>query len=275
MLEEIKIRRLAMTQDKAFSLIELLVVIAIVAIIAAILFPAFAQAREKARQAQCVSNERQLGLAFLQYVQDYDETFPAGAVGELSGLEGDAWAGPVNAYAQNADVFRCPDDNGQTTPVVEAGKPYVLVPVSYGYNMNIVMPGGPRGALAALNAPAATVLLAEVSQDYTDVSTTNEAGGGLPEWFAGQPIVPHVSTMTSGTFADDGAMMATNRHQNGSNFLLADGHVKHLRPELVSTGWYLNGGCPSTPAALHDQPTAGCPAGTESPEHFAATFSTL
>ena len=62
---------------RGFTLIELLVVIAIIAILAAILFPVFAKAREKARQASCQSNEKQLGLAFLQYVQDNDEKFPA------------------------------------------------------------------------------------------------------------------------------------------------------------------------------------------------------
>src|SRR6266496_3296806 len=61
------------TRHRGFTLIELLVVIAIIAIIAAILFPVFAQAREKARQAACMSNLRQIGLAFAQYVQDYDE----------------------------------------------------------------------------------------------------------------------------------------------------------------------------------------------------------
>ena len=64
-------------QRRGFTLIELLVVIAIIAILAAILFPVFAKAREKARQITCTSNEKQLGLAFLQYVQDYDETYPS------------------------------------------------------------------------------------------------------------------------------------------------------------------------------------------------------
>jgi len=64
------------TINRAFTLIELLVVIAIIAILAAILFPVFAQAREKARQTSCLSNMKQIGLAAMQYVQDYDETYP-------------------------------------------------------------------------------------------------------------------------------------------------------------------------------------------------------
>ena len=76
---------------RGFTLIELLVVIAIIAILAAILFPVFAQAREKARQTSCLSNTKQLGLAFIQYAQDYDEHMPnayAGADGSASGASG-------------------------------------------------------------------------------------------------------------------------------------------------------------------------------------------
>src|SRR5579863_528760 len=77
-----------------FTLIELLVVIAIIAILAAILFPVFAQAREKARQATCQSNEKQIALAFLMYNQDYDERFP-GATDALKIIDNGTCAGPT------------------------------------------------------------------------------------------------------------------------------------------------------------------------------------
>src|SRR5450631_1096445 len=67
--------------SKGFTLIELLVVIAIIAILAAILFPVFAKVREKARQINCVSNMKQMGMGVLQYVQDYDETYPMSSFG--------------------------------------------------------------------------------------------------------------------------------------------------------------------------------------------------
>ena len=93
----------------AFTLIELLVVIAIIAILAAILFPVFAQAREKARQTQCLSNTKQLGLGISQYIQDYDETLPMGGWTDPSGSV-DRWFEMVYPYVRNVGVFVCPSE---------------------------------------------------------------------------------------------------------------------------------------------------------------------
>ena len=100
---------------KGFTLIELLVVIAIIAILAAILFPVFAQARENARQASCMSNLNQIGLAMLQYTQDYDEHFPIcwqRGLGNQSWGNGSAlsWAASTQPYIKSIQVLKCPDD---------------------------------------------------------------------------------------------------------------------------------------------------------------------
>src|SRR5665213_1752128 len=93
-----------------FTLIELLVVIAIIAILAAILFPVFAKVREKARQTSCASNMKQLGLAMLQYSQDYDETLPVGYP-LFTGFNGVGWGGRIHTYLKSAAVYQCPDDS--------------------------------------------------------------------------------------------------------------------------------------------------------------------
>src|ERR1700712_3723500 len=98
-----------------FTLIELLVVIAIIAILAAILFPVFAQAREKARQISCLSNEKQLGIALMQYTQDYDEFYPCGNY-VTGGHYGQGWAGVLYTYVKSANVFACPDDDSVLNP---------------------------------------------------------------------------------------------------------------------------------------------------------------
>ncbi len=109
----------------AFTLIELLVVIAIIAILAAILFPVFANAREKAREVTCVSNLRQIGTAVRMYVQDYDETFPIfhaynSAVPPWTpghkGVEME-----LEPYTKSKQLFRCPDDQG--TPYLKNDVP--------------------------------------------------------------------------------------------------------------------------------------------------------
>src|SRR5215468_9338399 len=103
--------------NRAFTLIELLVVIAIIAILAAILFPVFAQAREKARAVSCLSNTKQLGLGMMMYVQDYDETYPNAAFwdGPLPKANFPAnfylWSSQrcIQPYLKNADIYKCPD----------------------------------------------------------------------------------------------------------------------------------------------------------------------
>src|SRR5436190_15533824 len=92
-----------------FTLIELLVVIAIIAILAAILFPVFAQARDKARQATCLSNLKQLGNAQMMYTQDYDETYPKAYHALPDGSDW-AWYLEIQPYAKNTSIFRCPSD---------------------------------------------------------------------------------------------------------------------------------------------------------------------
>ena len=101
-----------MSKRSAFTLIELLVVIAIIAILAAILFPVFAQARDKARQAVDISNQKQILLAIMMYTQDYDENLPLGKVGKVH------WDGNINTDAEGDGI------NDEVNPYVKAGNPW-------------------------------------------------------------------------------------------------------------------------------------------------------
>ncbi len=206
-----------------FTLIELLAVVAILALFAAFLFPVFAQARAKARQTVCLSNLRQIGLAVEQYASDYDDTLMPGALLPAPDSNGDpqyaGWAGAYNTYARAPGIFRCP---ASAAPDSAPGVSPSSTLVSYFFNLNLGGAAAPAGLpRSSLAAPAATVLVAETSE-------------GLPGIYVpfGQP------GETVSPFANSFAATApsASRHQGGRCFLLADGHVKWLRPEAVSVG---------------------------------------
>ena len=162
----------------AFTLIELLVVIGIIAVIAAILFPVFAGIRERGRRTQCLSNERQLGMAILQYAGDNNETLFVAKAYSMGGL---GWAGECYPYVKSAAVFRCPND---ATSDVRAGDTgslggWALSAVSYGFNSNLAgqqvpaLPNSrpiPSVALGQVIAPARTVLLFEISDSVVPLA---------------------------------------------------------------------------------------------------------
>jgi prepilin-type N-terminal cleavage/methylation domain-containing protein len=128
-------------RSRGFTLIELLVVIAIIAILAAILFPVFAQAREKARQISCLSNMKEVSLSVLMYVQDYDETYPQSEFwNEASFPAGySLWSGQnvTQPYIKNKQVLLCPDDNpGTVDPGIISSLGPTRVPVGSSYMPN-------------------------------------------------------------------------------------------------------------------------------------------
>lgn len=233
-----------MKDRKGFTLIELLVVIAIIAILAAILFPVFAKAREKARQISCLSNEKQIGLAFMQYVQDNDECYPTRPY-----LFPNGWAGQTGAYTKSAGIYVCPDDPTTTTV---AG----WFPVSYSYNSNLGLslqhPIGRIGPimLASLNAPSSTVLMFEVQGYIAQLSNPNEVssptgnGGiistgrytpyGTPSGSAADRY--YAAGIIGGRTAMAPYALKEGVHTGGANWLAADGHVKWLRGSAVSGG---------------------------------------
>jgi prepilin-type processing-associated H-X9-DG protein len=222
-------------------LIELLVVIAIISILAAILFPVFATAREKARQSTCASNLKQLGLAFTQYAQDYDEQY-CGCYNNAAPVTNRAWDLDVQPYTgvkvssntSMSQLENCPSDAvargaGATIRTYSMPRPGGgnggLAGVSTIINAQTVFVGVVQGKIPA---PATTLLLVERPETSNNMSGTACSSADCP-------------TGCGGAQDSNATVIGKPIHSGGWNYLMCDSHVKWLRPEQTNgTGTLAN-----------------------------------
>ncbi len=205
---------------RGFTLIELLVVIAIIAILAAILFPVFSRAREKARTASCQSNLKQIALAIKMYTSDWDERYPKECFpkswppGPNIPQDKHCWRVAIEPYVRNVQVFVCP-----------SAPDYDRWPTRLGYAYNCRNFGRGKGAHASkIDRPAIRLM--------------------LMDWVGPQHLKPFVDMSglqpcgrrcCGGNIVKNGWIKAC-RHNEGANIAFGDGHVKWLARERILSG---------------------------------------
>ena len=210
----------------AFTLIELLVVIAIISILAAILFPVFAKVREKARETSCVSNTKQLSLAFFQYKEDNDEQLPAsgkvvapGTAAVCTAVLNGGWVAAelIDNTTSNCNAANLPVPNGAIFPYVKSVQVYkcpsdpLANQKTLSYSMNSNLSGA---ADALIQAPSGCVLLVDEG----------------PKLDNGNFLAPNGDTASGAPNYQD---QPTTRHTEKAVFNFADGHTKSMRPERL------------------------------------------
>lgn len=195
---------------RGFTLIELLVVIAIIAILAAILFPVFARAREKARQTSCLSNVKQLALGAMMYVQDYDEMMFdrctrswTDTVNRVVWLPRNGYPSLLEPYVKNWQIGRCPS-----------------VPDRNGYGFNTALRWI---AIARITSPAEKVLF---SDDTFGSMTLYSPSAGVTQWGANF-VTPEGSSGSAIVWGDN---CPYGRHNGVANVGFCDGHAKAMQP---------------------------------------------
>ena len=246
--------QLVSSRRSGFTLIELLVVIAIIAILAAILFPVFATAREKARQASCQSNLKQLGLATLMYVQDSDGVFPLAQYADATGIEYwfghgigskyDKSLGLIFPYMKNHQVQRCTSWSG--LPKFGDGNGYRYNWLYLGSDMGI---NTDWSTYPNYKNPANEASLASVSDKimyadsgYYDFYTTSRMVETPyiepPSWWGPAPGNPSIHFRHVDGRAVINVASQTRLDQGIADALWADGHVKGIRQTSVTTSMF-------------------------------------
>jgi prepilin-type N-terminal cleavage/methylation domain-containing protein/prepilin-type processing-associated H-X9-DG protein len=237
---------------RGFTLIELLVVIAIIAILAAILFPVFAQAREKARQSSCTSNLKQIGMGIMMYVQDNDECFSArtnssGTTGAPGDVRPDVlgrgninmpsmfsnWEVFYQPYVKNSGVWLCPSGTKPLmTPfaggIIDGNLTPAPILNNYAYNFDLLAPGPlqPIG-LAQLGSPAELIVALDARNSFC-ISSTNDFTNLRSNACLGLIVAVPANTNSAQAI----------RHSSMANVLFADGHVKSVTKEFLA--WQVN-----------------------------------
>ena len=206
-MEDTQISTHARPNRSGFTLIELLVVIAIIAILAAILFPVFAQAREKARQTSCLSNTRQYATATLMYTQDYDETFPFSAI--MDGTCVSSFYFAVTPYVKNNQITVCPSETQALSTQQALGAPCTGTPPFTSYSVNSMVfvngfiPNAAPRSLAGLTLPAESFLFYDGNVGYQND--------------------PRVQLQ-----------VIQGRHSETANVAYGDGHSKNVKASLIT-----------------------------------------
>lgn len=244
---------------KGFTLIELLVVIAIIAILAAILFPVFAKAREKARQATCLSNLKQAGLGLIMYISDYEQTYPPDLIMHTSGPKWyhnqyylySSWFCDIYPYTKNAAIIDCPsrgitsepgcseDHTGLNAGIDVTGTPWINETIAAATGKPVTHDGFRYNQW--VGQPQYQYKYPDGHVVWYDNSSNDPAHGSMNEsmiingsdkfllWDSNWPF----TYIMTGTWPSYRNWTVSVRHNGGANFAFCDGHAKWVNDKAL------------------------------------------